>query len=99
MQRSKMRLKQYEIQAIQESFASTFVQGSIYLFGSRVDDTLQGGDIDLYIDTSIKNKVAKKIDFLVALKKRIGDQKIDVVLSYNKNRAIEQEAIKHGIEL
>ncbi|MBN2824045.1 MAG: nucleotidyltransferase domain-containing protein [Campylobacterales bacterium] len=94
-----MRLKKYEIEAIKESFASTFAQGSIYLFGSRVDDNQKGGDIDLYIDTKVENKVAKKIDFLVALKNRIGEQKIDVVLSYNKNRAIEQEAIKNGIEL
>ncbi|KIM13341.1 MAG: DNA polymerase subunit beta [Sulfurovum sp. FS08-3] len=94
-----MRLKEYEIEAIKESFASIFDEGSIYLFGSRVDDSQRGGDIDLYIDTPVENKVSKKIDFLVALKNRIGEQKIDVVLSYNKNRAIEQEALCNGMKL
>jgi len=94
-----MCLNDYEIEAIKESFLSIFTQGSIYLFGSRVDDSQKGGDIDLYIDTQVENKVSKKIDFLVALKNRIGEQKIDLVLSYNKNRAIKQEALCNGIKL
>lgn len=94
-----MRLNEYEIQAIKESFLATFEEGKIYLFGSRVDDRQRGGDIDLYIQTKAKDKVRKKIDFLVELKRKIGLQKIDVVLGYNQNRAIEQEAIKNGIEL
>jgi predicted nucleotidyltransferase len=94
-----MCLNDYEIEAIKESFLSIFTQGPIYLFGSRVDDSQKGGDIDLYIDTQVENKVSKKIDFLVALKNRIGEQKIDLVLSYNKNRAIKQEALCNGIKL
>ena len=95
-----MRLTQKQIEAINESFKEIFQSGKIYLFGSRVDDSKKGGDIDLYIDTDDKDNLSlKKIDFLVSLKRKIGEQKIDVVISRDKNRAIEQEAIKKGIEL
>ncbi|MDF1882573.1 nucleotidyltransferase domain-containing protein [Sulfurimonas sp. SAG-AH-194-C21] len=72
----------------------------MYLFGSRVDDTAKGGDIDLFIECEIKENLSKKkIDFLVSLKQKIGEQKIDVVISRDKSRLIEQEAINKGIQL
>jgi predicted nucleotidyltransferase len=95
-----MRLTHFEIEAITGTFKEVFESGKIYLFGSRVDDTLKGGDIDLYIDTVYNNTlIEKKIDFLVSLKRKIGEQKIDVVLSRDKNRPIEQEALNKGIAL
>jgi hypothetical protein len=42
-----MRLTNYEITSIKESFHQIFDTGKIYLFGSRIDDSLKGGDIDL----------------------------------------------------
>ena len=95
-----MRLKHKEIEAIVSTFQEVFKSGDIYLFGSRVDDNLKGGDIDLYIDADDKDKLfEKKLSFLVSLKRKIGEQKIDVVISRDKNRAIEQEALKKGIRL
>jgi predicted nucleotidyltransferase len=95
-----MRLTHFEIEAIVESFQEVFGEGKIYLFGSRVDDRLKGGDIDLYIDTPFKNNLTeKKIDFLRLLKQKIGEQKIDVVLSREESRAIEQEALNKGVVL
>ena len=77
-----MRLTKQEIEAIQSTFKEVFKKGDIYLFGSRVDDTKRGGDIDLYIISDVKeNLTALKIDFLVSLKQKIGEQKIDVVMS------------------
>jgi len=99
-----MRLTPKEIKAIKDSFFTIFSnKGSIYLFGSRVDDTKRGGDIDLYINLeerlSYSATFNKKIDFLVELKDKIGEQKIDVLISKDKNRSIEQEALKYGIKL
>lgn len=95
-----MRLQDYERQAIKESFKTVFKEGQIYLFGSRVDDRLKGGDIDLYLDPQIaENLKEKKLKFLVEIKSRIGDQKIDVIISSDKSRIIEQEALKKGIVL
>ena len=95
-----MRLTKYEINSIKKAFKETFGEGKVFLFGSRVDDTKRGGDIDLYIESKQKeNLLDKKIDFLVSLKQKIGDQKIDVIISKDKSRLIEQEAIKKGIKL
>ena len=75
-----MRLKDIEIEAIKTAFAEVFGEGQIYLFGSRVDDNKKGGDIDLYLcPKELKDIGGKKIDFLVKLKREIGDQKTDVV--------------------
>ena len=95
-----MRLSKYEQQSIKECFLEVFSEGSISLFGSRVDDSKKGGDIDLYIQTpKTKATLENKINFLITLKDKIGEQKIDVVLSKDKTRLIEQEALKHGVEL
>lgn len=87
-----MRLNQFEIKSIKDSFKSAFIDGNIYLFGSRVDDNNKGGDIDLYIKTEDTDK-------LVKLKNLIGEQKKDVVLSYDKTKPIELEAVKYRILL
>ena len=94
-----MRLTDSDKKAIKETFFEIFEDGKIYLFGSRVDDTKRGGDIDLYISPSSKTRLAsKKIDFLVALKQKIGEQKIDVVIDIGKNNLIDKIG-KKGIEL
>ena len=89
-----MRLTINEQNLIKDTFKKYF-KGEIYLFGSRIDDNLKGGDIDLYI-SSKDAKLSQKIDFLVELKKQIGDRKIDVVL--NKKGLIEENG-KKGVLL
>jgi len=39
-----MRLTQFEIQSIVNTFHEVFRNGEIYLFGSRTDDTKKGGE-------------------------------------------------------
>ncbi len=95
-----MRLTQGELETIKQVFLEVFESGEIYLFGSRLDDSKRGGDIDLFIKTAHKNKILdKKISSLSLLKQKIGDQKIDVVISRDITRTIEQEALHKGIKL
>ena len=95
-----MRLNQHYINSIKKYFIQIFKNGEIYLFGSRIDDSKKGGDIDLYlvVENPI-NLFEKKIKFLARLKRELGEQKIDIVFNIDKNRPIEQEAIKWGIKL
>ena len=97
----KMRLTKYEVKMIKQAFQESFEDGKVYLFGSRVDDTQKGGDIDLYIVPSKKfeNERERKINFLILLDEYIGEQKIDVIIAKDKTRLIEREALKYGVEL
>ena len=95
-----MRLKNKEKIAIQSVFREIFIKGEIYLFGSRVDDTQKGGDIDIYIkNISLEELAMKRINFLVKLKKKIGLQKIDLVIDRGTNRLIDKIATETGILL
>jgi predicted nucleotidyltransferase len=98
--REIMRLSREEVAAIKKCFRNVFGSGKVFLFGSRVDDTKKGGDVDLYIVPEKKESFYdKKLKFLVALKKIIGEQKIDVIIAKDPNRLIEKEALKNGVEL
>ena len=75
-----MRLSSFELESIIKTFKDIFGKGKIYLFGSRLDNSKKGGDIDLYIQTYIDDSLyEKKINFLVKLESLIGEQKIDLV--------------------
>ncbi len=95
-----MRLTQKQVKSIKTNFQSIFHDGIIYLFGSRVDDSKKGGDIDLYISTENKENISyKKIQFLAKLKREIGEQKIDIVFDNGENRLIDQKAKNEGVVL
>jgi len=96
-----MRLTNHEREAIKKAFIETFEDGKIYLFGSRVDDTKRGGDIDLYLCPAYKfdDERVRRRSFLVKLDEYIGEQKIDAIMAKDDNRLIEQVAIRDGVEL
>ena len=79
-----MRLSAEQIKAIKQETELFFGVGAqVWLFGSRVDDTKKGGDIDLYVcpgTSDAEQLVTARFAFLARLKQRIGDQKIDLVL-------------------
>lgn len=85
-----MRLSDVEKKSIIKAFNRFSKSGmQLYLFGSRVDETKKGGDIDLLVvlgQGQVKSDF-KQLDFIVELKKQIGERKIDVTL------ALESELI------
>jgi predicted nucleotidyltransferase len=87
-----MRVSSREIAAIKELAKECFgPEAVVYLFGSRVDDGKRGGDIDLYIETDecdAARVLDAKYDFLAKLKRRIGDQRVDVVVSFPARQQI-----------
>ena len=78
-----MRITPSEAKIIKETASAVFgEQAVVWLFGSRANDTLKGGDIDLYIELPAEDYVyAKKLRFWCELIKRLGDQKIDVIIN------------------
>jgi len=70
------------------------------LFGSRADDRQRGGDIDLYVIPEQPDAAAEqRIAFLAILKRRMGDQKIDLVLASDMGRPIDRIAPEQGVVL
>ena len=99
-----MRLSQEQIIAIRETARTIFgLSVHVLLFGSRTNKHKKGGDIDLLVQSDDASVLtfSNKIRFLVALKKRIGDQKIDVVLSKKgvADLQIIKTALRTGVEL
>jgi len=82
-----------------ECFGSS---AQVFLFGSRVDDSGRGGDIDLLIksESKLNDIFRRKINFIVDLKSKIGDQRIDVVVAEpNDRRDVVRIAETTGVQL
>lgn len=72
-----MRLTTSQIACIREGAAKHFGSAShVWLFGSRVDDQLRGGDTDLYIEPETQDPaslVDAKLNFLSEMHRRMGE--------------------------
>lgn len=95
-----MRLSKREIEAILQVAEDIYgADVKVYLFGSRVDDSRRGGDIDLLVrTTSAKKGILDRVRMASRIKSLIGDQKIDIIGDYEDNQVV-QEALKNGILL
>jgi predicted nucleotidyltransferase len=83
-----VRLTGFQISLIRDQSLKHFGSNSrVWLFGSRVDDSQRGGDIDLYVESDIQDPAAlvdAKLHFMLEIHRILGDQKIDLVLHRNK---------------
>lgn len=98
-----VRLKPEEVAAIKESAAEAFgPEATVRLFGSRVDDTKRGGDIDLHVEISDREDWhTAKLTFQVGLTRRLGDRKIDVIV-HRQGRELQpmdRIAMRDGVVL
>ncbi|MDX8403103.1 MAG: nucleotidyltransferase domain-containing protein [Mariprofundaceae bacterium] len=99
-----MRLNKGQLKVIVNAVTSHFDDGTrIYLFGSRLDDTLRGGDIDLFVDLpTVDPEMVQHSCLAVAdMQLAIGEQKIDIIIRHpaSSDRAIFHEALNHGVLL
>lgn len=76
---------------------------TVYLFGSRADDSRRGGDIDLYISVPevLENKARAVLKFNADLQISLGEQRIDVIVrdARTKPLPIHEEAVRKGVRL
>ena len=100
-----MRLSPHQRRIIRQTLERHFGRSSVIrLFGSRVDDTARGGDIDLYIEPEIQGPdelVDARLNALAELHRLLGDQKIDIVIrrAGAADLPIHQHARETGIQL
>lgn len=99
---SKIRLTSIEIETIVKTICDLDSDANIYLYGSRTDPLKKGGDIDLLIisDTLSFND---KINLLIALKEKLGEQKIDLSIktanAFEADPFFSSDSIKKGLVL
>lgn len=99
-----MRLTEGERDAIVLLARQFFGAGAVVrLFGSRLDDDRDGGDIDLHIEaeTPAAATLRNELGFAVELKDRIGDVPVDVIVRAPGYwpRGIDQVALGSGVVL
>ena len=78
-----MRLTPDQAQITKSTVARVLgTKSRVWLFGSRVDDDLRGGDIDLLVETDAEfpNRAKVLCNLYGALIMALGDRKLDVLL-------------------
>jgi len=88
-----LRLTNDEVNTLKASLSMLSKTAQLFLFGSRVDDTKRGGDIDLLVVSSeltLRDLRKIKFDFF----DNFGEQKIDIVLDDGKKVEPFMELIK-----
>ena len=99
-----MRLTERQRNIIRETTKEIFgIDAEVKLFGSRVDDKLKGGDIDLLIEcqSPLKDVGLFSAKLVALLQQRIGDQKIDVLCVWPgiALSPAHESAVKNGVSI
>lgn len=99
-----MRLSPEQVQAIRHAATASFGDDTaVWLFGSRVDDSKRGGDIDLLVrpaPAAADQPIARKIRMLTLLERLLGERKIDLVVEQPHDpRPIVSVAHATGIQI
>jgi len=90
-------MKNTVLHAVRESFGDV----SVFLFGSRVDDSKRGGDIDIAIKSDlVKDEfMKKKLKFQTLLFRVDFEIPVDVVQLTGTTSDLLEREVSHGIEL
>lgn len=99
-----MRLTKQQQQAVREEVTRVFGEDALVrLFGSRVDDGLRGGDIDLHIECrgTPAELLDRELRLRARLTRRLGERRIDVVVQSSEAspRSIDAHARQVGVRL
>jgi uncharacterized protein len=102
-----MRLQAKEVDAIAQAAREAFTPGTaVFLFGSRVDDSKRGGDIDLLVeipqDMLPAELVRRRTRFVSRIYRLLDEQRIDVVIAtqdQQDSRAVVAAAKREGLRV
>ena len=74
-----MRVKNEHVVFLKDSIKKYFLDADLYLIGSRTNDNLKGGDIDILVIGEKALTGQEKRNVKIAFYKEFGEQKIDIV--------------------
>ena len=97
-----MRLTPEQRQAVRRAAALTLGETVVVrLFGSRLNDSGCGGDVDLFVelDGDPAQVLDRELRFYAALQRELGEQRVDIVVRRKGAplRALDREALRHGV--
>ena len=95
-----MRLSIEKIDNLKNSIISILPHSKIYLFGSRVDNSKKGGDIDILILGERRLNFREKAKIERTFFEKFGEQKLDLIsFEYNSNNAFKEVILEEAIRL
>ena len=95
-----MRLKAEHIEFLNHSITKYMPDAAIYLIGSRANDDLKGGDIDILVIGEQKLSGQQKRNIKLAFYKEAGEQKLDLVsLKHSDPSAFKEFALIDSVKL
>jgi len=94
-----VRLSLKEQQVIKKILKDVFGDVKIYIFGSRLDDSKKGGDVDIFlqIPKPIANKRAKRARAQILLEEKLL-KPVDIILEEDASSFIKEQAMQ-GVRL
>jgi len=93
-----MRLKEQEIVKIKDTIIKEFGESQVYIFGSRLDDSVRGGDIDIFVIPNKREELLKKSAKAEFFLETTLLKPIDILVHRDFEQEIEQTALK-GIKI
>lgn len=95
-----MRLTSAQVELLKNKIRAYIPEAQVYLFGSRVDDTQKGGDIDLLVLADRRLSFDEKFAVKLAFYQQFGEQKIDIIsFSRNDETTFKQIALLNAVLL
>jgi len=93
-------MPQEQLDFLKQQVLSREKNAKVYLFGSRVDDSQKGGDIDILILTEKKLSFNDKTRIRYAFFEKYGEQKLDLVnFRFAEDSNFKELAMLEAIEL
>lgn len=93
-----MRLNKEQKDTIVNTIRQLDPDARIHLFGSRTDDNARGGDIDLLVLSSVLG-YREKLLIRTRLKEKLGDRKIDLIITETPETAFEKYAYRTSVQI
>ena len=95
-----MRVKNETIQFLKKSIRKYEPDAAIYLIGSKANDNLKGGDIDILVIGRKELTGQEKRNIKLAFYKEMGEQKVDIIsLTNNDSSTFKELVLLDGVQI
>jgi predicted nucleotidyltransferase len=95
-----MRVEDEKLQFLKRKIWEYLPDADVYLIGSRVNDSLKGGDIDILVIGERELTGQEKRNIRLAFYKELGEQKVDIIsLTNNDSSTFKQLVLLDGVKI